>query len=367
MNPIILTAMTRNLLLLVLITTGLHAQAQQPRIVVQHAGNVQVFSDLTAAITAANANADLYLSGGSFLVPGGFALDKTLHFIGAGINPDSSGATGPTILTTDGSAYFRLTTGANGSSFTGIRFHTPGSSTCFGLGTGAGDQDVESVEFLRCVFQQGVILGAVEPAASSSMFTECIFHRTINGYDAQAQFSRCIFDYQAGTGAEISGFGPNEPGGVGQLTVVNCVGLGTRIGNSPEATVTNSVFTRTSAPFWQSNNASLHNNLLVSSELMSNMSTLDTIDNILGVPIGGIFQSEGDNYYQFSDNLHLLNNCPGVAAGTDGTDVGIYGSGTPYKDGALPHVPHFRQVQMGPGTDANGNLPVQVKVAAQAN
>ncbi|MDX9749512.1 MAG: hypothetical protein RBT71_00325 [Flavobacteriales bacterium] len=359
--------MTRKLILLALIGTALHAQAQQPRIVVQHAGNVQVFSDLTEAILAAPANSDLYLSGGAFLVPGGFALDKTLHFIGAGIHTDSTNVTGATTLTTTGNAYFRLTTGANGSSFTGIRFHTPGSNTCFGLGTGAGDQDVESVEFLRCAFQQGVILGAVEPAASSSMFTECIFHNTINGYDAQAQFSRCIFDHQAGTGAEISGFGPNEPGGVGQLTVVNCVGLGTRIGNSPEATVTNSVFTRTSAPFWQSNNATLHNNLLVSSELMSNMTTLDTIDNILGVPVGGIFQSEGDNDYQFSDNLHLQSNCPGVGAGTDGTDVGVYGTASPYKDGAMPHVPHFRHVAIAPGTDANGDLPVQVKVAAQAN
>src|SRR5690606_15907896 len=126
----------------------LHVQAQHARIVVQHAGNVQVFTDLTEAVTAANPTADIYLSGGSFLVPDGFALDKTLHFIGAGIHPDSSSATGPTILTTSGSAYFRLTTGANGSSFQGIRFHTPGSTTCFGLGTAEGDQNVVSVEFL---------------------------------------------------------------------------------------------------------------------------------------------------------------------------------------------------------------------------
>lgn len=340
--------------------------AQQARIVVEHGGNVQVFTDLTEAIVAAPANADLYLSGGSFLVPGGFALDKTLHFIGAGIHPDTSAATGGTVLSTGSSSYFRLTSGANGSTFHGIRFNVPGSGTCFGLGTGEGDQDVVSVEFHRCQFQQGVILGAVTPAASSSDFVECIFNSTINGYHARGHFTRCIFDYQAGTGAEITGFGP-DGFGTGQLVVRNCVGLGTRIGNSPNAVVENSVFTRTSAPFWQSNGMQIHNNLLVCNELISNMSGHVEGGNILAVPVGSIFQLEGDSDYQFSDNLRLQASCPGVGAGNDGTDMGIYGSASPYKDGAAPHTPHFQRVGFAGGTNAAGNLPVQVRVAAQAN
>jgi len=337
------------------------AHAQQPRIVVQHAGTMQVFTDLTEAITAAQNNADIYLSGGAFLVPDGFALDKTLHFTGAGIHGDSTNATGATILCTSGSAYFRLTTGANGSSFSGIRFSTEGSNTCFGLGTGAGDQDVQGVEFHRCVFQQRVALGAVEPAASSSAFTECIFNAILYGVDATAQFTRCIFDYQAGTGAEISGF---ETGG---LTMNNCVCLGTRVGNCQGANVSNCVFTRTSAPFWQSGGMTMTNNLLVSDALVSNMSGFTESGNILSVPVETIFVSEGDTDYQFSDDLHLLGTCPGVGAGTDGTDMGIYGTDSPYKEGAIPHTPHFRKVGIGPGTDASGNVHVNVHVAAQAD
>lgn len=337
------------------------ATAQQPRVVVQHAGNVQVFSDLNAAITAAQNNADLYLSGGTFIVPDGFALDKTLHFIGAGVDTDSAAATGPTILTTFGGAFFRLTTGANGSSFNGITFNTPGSNTCFGLGTGAGDQNVQSVEFHRCVFWQHVALGAVAPTASSSAFTECIFHSSMGGYDATTQITRCIFDYQAGTGAEISGFG------TGGLTMLNCVCLGTRIGNSGGSFVSNSVFTRTSAPFWQSGGMTMTNNLLVSGSLVSNMGGYTESGNILGVPVETIFMGEGDTDYQFSDDLHLQSTCPGVGAGTDGTDMGIYGTDSPFKEGGIPHTPYFRKVAIDPGTDADGNLRVNVRVAAQGN
>ena len=351
------------LLLLCLIGIDLQVQAQQPRIVVQHAGNVQVYTDLTAAITAANANAELYLSGGSFLVPGGFALDKTLHFIGAGIHPDSSGATGPTILTTDGSAYFRLTTGANGSSFTGIRFHTPGSTTCFGLGTGAGDQNVVSVEFHRCVFQQIVRLGVEEPCAGSAQFVECIFHAQVNGYGSQGHFTRCIFDWVPSTATgTINMFRPTG------LHLNSCVILGGLVANTQGSTIQNCVFTRQNgAPFWQGHTTTISNCLIGYTELTSNSSAVTEANNIMGVPLNAFFQYELDNKYQFSDNLRLLGTSAGAGAATDGTDIGIYGTGSPYKDGAMPHVPHFRQVDVAPGTDANGNLPVQVKVAAQAN
>jgi hypothetical protein len=264
-------------------------------------------------------------------------------------------------MTTDGSAYFRLTNGANGTSFSGIRFNTPSSGNCFGLGTGPGDQNVVSVEFHRCVFQQGVLLGVEGPSGASSAFVECIFNRTISGYDSDAQFTRCIFDYQAGTGAEISGF---DGGG---LIVLNSVFLGGRIGNSDNATVNNSIFTRTSAPFWQSNGMSFSNNLMVSPTMTSNMSGFSESGNIVGQDVSTIFVSESDTDYQFSDDLHLQGNSPGIGAGTDGTDIGIFGTSSPYKLGAMPHVPYYRQVDIAPGTNANGNLPVRVRVAAQAN
>lgn len=362
MNPINRTTMTRKLILLALIGSALHAQAQHARIVVQHTGTAQVFSDLSSAITAALPNSDLYLSGGCFVLPTGFSLSKTLHFVGAGIAPDSTKATSSTIITSaDGSTFMRLESAASGSTFTGIRFNMTGN-TSVGLGISAVDQTVVSVVFTRCSFQDGVYVGVDDPSGSSVAFTECIFHSWLVGADgAAAQLTRCILDYQAGTGAEVSGF---DGGG---LVMLNCVGLGTRIGNAGGATITNCVFTRTSAPFWQSGGSTFTNNLLVSDALVSNMSGYVESGNILAVPIGTIFISEADTDFQFSDNLHLQSICPGVGAGTDGTDMGIYGTASPFKDGALPHVPHYERTEVATGTDASGNLLMQVRVAAQAN
>lgn len=69
---------------------------------------------------------------------------------------------------------------------------------------------------------------------------------------------------------------------------------------------------------------------------MSNMSGYVESGNILAVPIGTIFINEGDTDFQFSDNLHLQNICPGVGAGTDGTDMGIYGTASPSRMARCP-------------------------------
>lgn len=358
MNP---TSIMRHVtLLLTLLGMAFTAQAQHSRIVVQHAGTVQVFSDLSDAITAALPNSDLYLSGGSFVLPTGFALSKTLHFVGAGIDTDSTNATGATIMTSvDGTSFMRLASSASGSSFTGIWFNM-NASYAAGLGLSDVDDTVVSIEFSRCVFQQDVYVGADNPSGSSVAFVECIFRRRLLGADgAEAQLTRCILDYQAGTGAEVSGF---DGGG---LVMLNCVGLGTRVGNAGGATISNCVFTRTSAPFWQSGGSTLTNNLLVSSSLVSNMSGYTESGNILAVPVGTIFVNEGDTDYQFTDDLHLQSICPGINAGTDGTDMGIYGTSSPYKDGAVPSSPHFERVDVAPATDPSGNLTVSVRVAAQ--
>ncbi len=71
--------------------------------------------------------------------------------------------------------------------------------------------------------------------------------------------------------------------------------------------------------------------------------------------------------HQFTDDLHLQTGCVGVGHGTGGTDVGIYGSSSPYKPGAMPFNPHFRQADIAPSTNNNGALPVNIRVAAQSH
>lgn len=69
----------------------------------------------------------------------------------------------------------------------------------------------------------------------------------------------------------------------------------------------------------------------------------------------------------YTQNFHLITNSPGLNAGTDGTDVGIYGTNQPTKEGWIPSNPHISYKNVSQQTDANGNLKATFIVKAQAN
>ncbi|MBK7945580.1 MAG: hypothetical protein IPJ85_09840 [Flavobacteriales bacterium] len=190
-----------------------------------------------------------------------------------------------------------------------------------------------------------------------------MFNLTLGGLPGVvATLERCILDYQAGTGAEVSGLSG------GGLTLRHCIGLGTRIGNSGGFTSENSIYTRTSAPFWQSNGAILINNLLVSTALVSNMTAgASSTGNVLGAAANSIFIDEADNNFTWDDDLHLQATSAGVGMATDGSDVGIYGSPTPFKPAGVPFNPHVSSAAIGSSTNANSELPVNITVVAQPN
>ena len=108
----------------------------------------------------------------------------------------------------------------------------------------------------------------------------------------------------------------------------------------------------------------MSNCIFSSTDIFSNCTGTES-NNILGLAPATIFSNELDGKYQFTDNIHLAGGSPGEGAGSDGNDIGIYGSDSPYKPGGVPHNPHFRRIDVAPGTDASGNLPAQVRVAAQ--
>lgn len=338
------------------------ANAQPPRIVVQGAGAPQVFSSINAALTAAQPNDKVYLSGGTHLSPTSIIIEKELHFIGAGIGPDSTAATGITTISTQ-AGNIVLTTAAGGSTFTGIIFSPAGVVQ---YGTTAADDDPRDLLFQRCTFTTAVDVATsnTNPALPSSTdFKECVFYSNFYGANgAVATLERCIIDHNQGTGASVSGF---DGGG---LTLRHCVVMEARIGNSAGFTSENSVYTRTSAPFWQSSGAILINNLLVSTALVSNMTPgASSTGNVTGVVASSIFINEADNNFTWADDLHLQATSAGVGMATDGSDVGIFGSATPFKPAGVPFNPHVSSAVVGSSTNANSELPVNITVVAQPN
>ena len=335
------------------------AQAQLARIVVEGSGGPQVFTDITTALAAAQANDKIYLSGGTFSASTAIILSIPLHFIGAGTSPDSSAVTSTTTLSTTAGGIV-LTTGASGSTFTGIRFAPDGY---FQYGTNDTDDDPTGLVFDRCTFDVRVITNnSGSSGSSSTTFNECVFHSFLYGQTGvAADLMRCVLDHQAGTGAEVSGF---HGGG---LTMRHCIGLGTRIGNSTTSTIENCIFTRTSAPVWQSGGSILTNNLCVSAGLTSNMTPGATVGNVLGVPQPDIFVNETNDNFEWSDDVHLQATSAGIGMATDGTDVGIYGTSSPFKPGSVPSNPHFQAGTIALATDGNGALPVNIRTEAQTH
>lgn len=68
-----------------------------------------------------------------------------------------------------------------------------------------------------------------------------------------------------------------------------------------------------------------------------------------------------------TDNFHLKINSIGKNAGTDGTDIGIYGGLYPWKDGSIPSNPHISLLKVDTKTNANGILNATFQVTPQNN
>ncbi len=328
------------------------AEAQLQRIVLQGTGAPQLFNEVGPAVAAAQSGDKIYLSGGVFNHTGALVVDKTLHFIGAGISPDSTNVTNTTSISPTGA--LEVHTAGSGSSFTGIRF-----LNTMQYGDGATNFSPTGIVFQRCEFTSYAHLNA----GSTTIIDECVFRFRFYGYDGQATVTRSIFTYGGNaTHAPISAFG------TGGLTMDHCTVLLGRITNSPNCTVSNCVFTRTSSePFYQSNGAIITNNLIAHGGIGGNMTPGAATGNVVGVPVADMFINEPNGTFDWTDDLHLQLTSVGVNMATDGTDVGVYGTSSPYKPGGVPYNPHFRSAAIAPATNGNGDLPVNIRVAAQPN
>ncbi len=342
------------------IATGLiamSASAQLPRIVVQGTGDPTVHTDLVAAMAAAQPDDKLYLSGGTFLVNGNLLIDKRLHFIGAGIHPDSAFVTATTTVYIGGNGSLVLTTACSGSTFTGIAFNPEGETY---YGTSVDDDDPTGLIFQRCEFIRGEInMNGWGGSTGSATFDECIMHRTgtnqnITGGLGPVVMTRCILNHKT-----LSGFS--------RLLMKNCVIFNARVQNSGNCIVQNCAFTYNGAPLWQVGGVQITNCLVRGASMFSNSSTSSETNNIYNVPIESFFVSETDDWYHFYDDLHLNAASGGIGAGNDGTDIGLYGTHAPYKPGSAPYNPHYQQSAIDPATNWNGELPVQIRTAAQTH
>jgi len=109
-----------------------------------------------------------------------------------------------------------------------------------------------------------------------------------------------------------------------------------------------------------------HNNFL-NNLFVANVSfpqgTNQGVNNIANVDKETIFVDRR-NFIHPQANLQLKDDCVGKEAGSDGTDVGIYGGPYPFKHNRLPFIPFIKSTAIGPADEQN-KIRVRMNVEAQ--
>lgn len=302
------------------------------------------YTSLDLAITNAKSGDYIYLPGGSFTIS--VPINKQLQIVGVGHNPDSCAVTGITQVTGN----FTIKSGSDHGSITGIKI----DAITFTVGATEPIINYYSIE--RCNIGGLIFLSS---KSSNILINECVIRSSyIIGYNTQGfQMSKCIIETN-----DIRNFDSNA-------YFINNIFIFTQTGSSigfdgiTNCYVRNNIFLSSVRDAgYQPNcpNNLFQNNLFNSGVGYFQSSNLFR-NNITG-PVTPLFKNQSGKIFDYKQDYHILDTSPAHNAGTDGTDLGIYGTGSPWKEGSVPSNPHIQSKSI---STVNGNLNVKIKVAAQ--
>jgi hypothetical protein len=344
---------------ILLIITGLmivNSRAQN-MVALEHANDVKMYYRLDSALYYAQNGDNIYVSGGSYdLGASGLTIDKSVKIYGVGHYPDSTMATSASYL--NGNLY--IVQGADTGLITG--FFINGNVT---FGKNLTDQVVNNYSITRCSIDNLFLSfdGSSTSNSQSIMVSENVFRNEFHGGNI-----------------------------MGLLFEKNIVSGKVRYCNS--AMFNNNIFLTnggccTDYPFTTVNGCTFNNNIIrnidinylwpsnFSGNVFSNnlfttnvtwpapYSNNGNAANIINVNADSIFVNQTGTLFSYQANYHLKASCAGKNAGTDGTDLGIFGTTEPYKEGAVPVNPHIISKSVNSSTTPNGKLNVNIKVSAQ--
>ena len=332
-----------------LTVSGAALNAQQ-KFNVQNGTKTVFYDSLEIAIRQADSGDTIYLPGAVIPVKNDLIIDKKLAIIGAGCDVDSIGGLQTTeIKRPDGNyANINFRNGSDGSLLTGCIVN----SITFGNMNQYNEpqQNIQNVTILRNKIYGVVKLGISSTAnlVKQIILSENIIIMSITGMNA----SNCIINNNliGPSGYMIDGLINSRISNNVIATVSNLQGC--NIENNSFIDGTNDFGTNCT----YNNNAFYHNlTFPIGSNTGSNNLMNQTVTQTFGI---GSITYNSKNYIVRSDS-------PCKNAGTDGTDIGIFGGPNPYKAGAVPFNPHINKSNISAQTDKNGNLKVNIKVSAQ--
>lgn len=328
--------------------------AQTPQYaVVKPNGLSTIYNSWALAYAAATNDDYIYLPG--VTITSNIIIEKRLHLFGPGFLPDSSISTGKAII--NGVVIIRGQ--ASNGSMSGIDIN---GSTIIGSPLSGFTNKIQHYTIKRCELE-GIYFDAIQDSLPEYItISENLINTVINDLFASPKGANCLISKNILLG---------------------------RINSLTNSTISNNVFLQNNQTlvFGYVNNSLIQNNIIFNPDsyifsstypscynsLLNNLKLQDTTFNACSTVIesGNIYIPSVDNIFisyespfDYHDDFHLSPSCPGIDAGTDNTDVGIYGTNNPTPDGWLPTNPHifFKQVDSETGSD--GKLHIQIGVRA---
>jgi hypothetical protein len=323
----------------------------QKRIVLQHNGQASVYFVFDSLAAHLQAGDTVYFPGASYGI-GTWSIDKRITIFGAGHYPDSTLATGTTYL--DG--HIRLKTGADNTFIQGLYL----TGTIY-LGSDASNQVVNNFTLSRCNIDELLLsyIGAGVTTSNNIVIRENVIR------------SGCYGGFATGVLMANNFLHQNVRYYSNTLFKNNII-----VGNYCSG-----------GPLYSINNSSFQNNVFVigyyncGGNYFLDGSTNDFQNNAFNIEVNfpygintgsgnwnninpvAFFVNYNSNTFSYTQDFHLQ--APATYVGTDATQIGLYGSASPYKEGAVPINPHIQAKTIAPATNTSGELNINIKVAAQ--
>ncbi len=327
--------------LLTLIILGFFTLAySQQRVALHHNDSTTIFtgsSPLVAAYNAAASGDTIYVPGGSFGMPSYF--NKSLTIFGTGHYPDTTAATGKTILTGN----LEIRNGADSLWLEGLE--VTGSIYT------SSNHKIDYITINRCRFSSLSIPGNLTTPCNYLTVRECVIDGSISFQNA----SYCLFTNNIVEGAFSSGTNNAIYNNVflydyyyGYLfnSITNC-DVRNNISRNVGYTITGSLNTYSNNVFtlaYSGTNNTYNNNYVVN-------------------PLDSMFIDHTGNTFSYTSDFHL--DSAGVYLGVDSTQVGIYGGLYPWKKSSIPNIPHIIYKKIPTAVEPNGSLDIEIKVNAE--
>ncbi|MCO5252203.1 MAG: hypothetical protein M9949_12415 [Candidatus Kapabacteria bacterium] len=324
----------------------LYLSANLGKILVENPnGTSSLHITFAAAVSAAQSGASLYLPAGYW--EENVTISKRLNIYGVGHYPNSSPIT-------PGTSRINSLTFLNNTDSTTIQGLIISNGLSYGNGSSVA---VRNHYYLRCNIGGSFnIAVSGTNAISNHVFKECIIN-SLTASNATLPnniiFTNCFFSVVG-----------NLRGS--NIYFTNCI-FGSnnyfQNGTSRNLLIENSIFMRTTADGFVYLESSIVNNCIFLSPTITWGSNAGE-DNILNQNCAGTFESGVCTSFSYAGDYRLKAGSPGEDAGTDGTDIGVYGGSSPFKTGGLPVIPSIKTFSVSKNP-VDGKIQVQATAVSQ--